>query len=228
VGGGDDGRPIAADFSSDSDILLIAFGGLKRGFGLIPPFEFFRLTGEVDTKKLYVRDMNQAWYHQGLPGIADNIDGVAVYLRDMIREQQPRKVVAVGNSAGGYAALLFGYLLSANIVLAFSPQTFISRHERALHGDDRWGEYQILNAHQSPTRQEKYFNLKRTLGAHRTRTKYRIYYQRENRLDNIHARRMRVVDNVFLHPRDEGKDDHHLVIHLRKNGALKKILMREL
>ena len=206
----------------------MAFGGLKRGFGLIPPFEFFRITREVDTKKLYVRDMNQAWYHRGLPGIADNIDGVAVYLKNMIREQQPRKVVAVGNSAGGYAALLFGYLLSANIVLAFSPQTFISKQERALHGDDRWEEYQILNAHQSPTRQEKYFNLKRTLGARRTGTKYRIYYQQENRLDRIHAKRMRVVPNVFLHPRPEGGDDHHLVVHLKRNGALKKMLMREL
>ena len=225
VGAKDGGGPIAVDFSSDSKVLLVAFGGLKRGVGRITPFEFFNLTRGANCKKIYVRDMNLAWYHCGLPGIAKNIDGVAKHLKGLIKKSGARKVVVVGNSAGGYAALLFGHLIGANVVLAFCPQTFISKKERQVHKDTRWEGNQIRNAHGSPTRQEKYFNLKRVLGG---RTRYHIFYQRRSRLDKIHAERMKVVKNVSLHPHDEGGGDHYLVVHLKKSGALKKILLREL
>lgn len=217
--------PIAVDFSSRSDVLLVAFGGLKGGIGRILPFEFFNLTKGIDTKKIYVRDLNLAWYHRGLPGIAKNIDGVAKHLKELVKKSGAKKVVVVGNSAGGYAALLFGYLIGADVVLAFAPQTFISRKERQIHKDTRWEGAQIRNAHGSPTRQERYFNLKRVLGGH---TRYHIYYQRKSRLDKIHAERMRAMKSVVLYPRDEGGGDHYLVVHLKKSGALKKILMREL
>lgn len=225
VGAKDGGGPIAVDFAPKSNVLLIAFGGLKRGVGRIQPFEFFNLTRGVNCKKIYVRDMNLAWYHKGLPGIAKNIDGIAKHLKGLIKKSGAKKVVCVGNSAGGYAALLFGHLIGANVVLAFAPQTFISKHERKVHKDIRWEGAQMRNAHGSPTRQERYFNLKRVLGG---RTKYRIFYQRKSRLDKIHAERMRVVFTVILHPHDEGGGDHYLVVHLKKSGALKKILLREL
>jgi len=67
VGAKDGGAAIAMDFSSKSDVMLIAFGGLKKGIGKITPFEFFNLTKGIEVKKIYVRDMNQAWYHRGLP-----------------------------------------------------------------------------------------------------------------------------------------------------------------
>lgn len=217
--------PMATDFSSKSDVMLVAFGGLKGGIGRILPFEFFNLTKDIDTKKIYVRDLSLAWYHKGLPGIAKNIDGVAKYLGGLVKKSGAKKVIVVGNSAGGYAALLFGHLIDADVVLAFAPQTFISQRERKTHKDTRWEGAQIRNAHNSSTRQEKYFNLKRVLGGH---TKFHIFYQRKSTLDKIHAERMRVVPTVVLHPRDEGGGDHYLVVHLKKNGVLKKILLREL
>jgi len=39
---------------------------------------------------------------------------------------------------------------------------------------------------------------------------------------------MKGIKGVSLHPRDEGGGDHYLVVHLKKSGALKKILLREL
>lgn len=213
--------PIATDFSSESNTLLIAFGGLKGGIGRILPFEFFNLTKDIDTKKIYVRDLSLAWYHRGLPKVAKNIDGIAKHLKGLINKSGAAKVVCVGNSAGGYAALLFGHLVGANTVLAFAPQTFISKRERQVHKDTRWEGNQIRNAHGSPTKQEKYFNLKRVLGG---RTKYHIYYQRKSRLDKIHAERMKVIKNISLHSHDEGGGDHYLVVHLKKSGKLKRIL----
>ena len=232
VGAKDGGGSIAADFSPDSDVMLIAFGGLKKGIGRIAPFEFFNLTKDVLVKKIYVRDLKQSWYHATLPGIADSphgtVDGVAGHLRKLIKQQRPRKVVCVGNSAGGYAALLFGCLIGAHVVHAFAPQTYIDKAGRKRNGDSRWEGAQIRNAHNSKTRREGYFDLRGFLPLRKTGTKYHIHYQSGSRVDRGHAERMRRVPRVVLHSYSEGGDDHYLVVHLKKSGVLKRILAREL
>lgn len=229
VGAHDRGGSIATDFSSKSDIVLIAFGGLKKGIGRIAPFEFFNLTKNVAVKKIYVRDLKQSWYHATLPGIADSphgtVDGVASHLRKLIKQQRPRKVVCVGNSAGGYAALLFGCLIGAHVVHAFAPQTFIDKAGRKRNGDRRWEGAQIRNVHNSKTRREGYFDLKKFLPLRKTGTKYHIHYQKGSRIDSVHAERMHRVPSVVLHSYKVGGDDHYLVVHLKKDGRLKKILV---
>lgn len=228
VGARDSGGGIATDFSADSDVMLVAFGGLKKGIGRIAPFEFFNLTKDVPVKKIYVRDMKQAWYHDGVPGVADSVDGVAKHLRRLIEKQKPRKVVAVGNSAGGYAALLFGHLIGATVVHAFAPQTFIDKEGRKRNGDRRWEGAQIRNAHAASGRRAGYFDLKRFFAARPSNTKFHIHYQRGSKIDSIHAERMRRIQGVYLHGYKAGGDDHYLVVHLKKDGRLKKILVGEL
>lgn len=77
--------PVALDLEPDSRTLLVAFGGIRGGLGL-PPFEFFRLTGELPVKKVYVRDLRQRWYHRGLPGIASDLAGMRAFLRVVVEE----------------------------------------------------------------------------------------------------------------------------------------------
>ena len=66
--------PMKADLDGDSRTLLIAFGGMVGGFG-IPFFEFSTLTGAFPVKRLFVRDLRQAWYHLGMPGRGELADG---------------------------------------------------------------------------------------------------------------------------------------------------------
>lgn len=217
-------EPIYTDFESNSDTMLVAFGGLKGGVGRILPFEFFNLTKDVKTKKIYVRDPRQLWYHIGLPDIADNIGGIVKHLRPIIKNQNPRRVVVVGNSAGGYAALLFGCFLIADSVLAFSPQTFLNKDLMTEHKDTRWTP-RLMALYR--VGDEKYYDLKRILHRHKHRkTRYHIHYPEKNRLDVLHARRMRVISKVSLYP--YASDTHQLVTDLRDLGMLKKILMKEL
>ena len=132
-----DAEPL--EFSdADSDVLLVAFGGLNRQIG-IPPFEFMRLTGETPVKKLFVRDPRQAWYHRGLPGYSDTLEETATVLAE--RTRGAARTVVTGNSAGGYAALLFGELLGADAIVCFAPQTTLRM--AALHelGDRRWDDH---------------------------------------------------------------------------------------
>jgi len=106
----------------------------------MPPFEFLSLTGGIPVKRVFVRDLRQAWYHHGLPGQGDGLLDVARVLRELIDGHDVRRVVMAGNSAGGYAALVFGCLLGADAVLAFAPQTVLDLGTLAEMGDHRWDE----------------------------------------------------------------------------------------
>ena len=112
---------LSIDMSSDSRTLLIAFGGMVGRIGM-PPFEFFALTGELPIKRLFVRDLRQAWYHRGIPGYGDTLADCAESLRRLIGDHDVDRVLTTGNSAGGYAALVFGALLGAETVLCFAPK----------------------------------------------------------------------------------------------------------
>ncbi|TGX48696.1 hypothetical protein E5A73_20535 [Sphingomonas gei] len=58
-----------------------------------------------------------------------------------------RRVVCIGYSMGGYAALLFGRLIGVDTIIALAPQTDLSRHALGAWGDHRW-DAQIARVHQ--------------------------------------------------------------------------------
>ena len=69
---------------------------------------------------LYLRNRHQ-WYIGGLKGIGKNIDHTLAFLRKQFALYN--KVLCIGSSAGGYASLLFGSLLSSDTVIASNAQT---------------------------------------------------------------------------------------------------------
>jgi pimeloyl-ACP methyl ester carboxylesterase len=216
---------IAEDFSSDSGVLLVALGGFAGGMG-IPPFEFFKITSDLDTNRVFIRDLPQAMYHMGLPGVGGGVDGIVGSIRRRIEENGIDRVVVVGNSGGGYASLLVGALLDADEVIAFSPVTFIGPVARFVHRDRRAPRL-FFRAWISPDRRSDYFDLKEVLKKHGTGSTFRIYYCHTGdmgRLDTLHATRMKDFPNVRLCRLDSG--GHNLVKLLRDDGKLDGILRR--
>src|SRR3990172_2690826 len=101
--------PILKDFSADSSHLLAAFGGYFGGG--VPPFEFSSVSEGADVKKLYVRDFRRAGYHAGLVGLSTDIPSTVEVLRGLIAESQAETVTFIGNSQGGFGAILLGPML---------------------------------------------------------------------------------------------------------------------
>jgi hypothetical protein len=209
--------PLAYDFSYSHRPLLIAFGGIQGALGL-PPFEFFNFTKSMQTNKLYVRDLEQSWYHSGLSPYTRNIEETIAFLRTKISESTSSKIIMVGNSMGGYAALLFGLAVNAERILAFSPQTFIDKWHRKLFWDRRW-PHRIKAAQQIAPRH--YLDLK-PLCKSNLKPDINIFFGETNRLDKIHAKRLSHCDNIKLHPYKEG--GHSVVKVLRDNGTLSKLI----
>ena len=73
-----------------------------------------------DFDVLYLRNQNK-WYIGGLNRIGKNINHTKAFLKKEFAKYD--KVLCIGNSAGGYASLLFGSILNVNEVITINAQT---------------------------------------------------------------------------------------------------------
>jgi len=207
--------------SPQSDTLLIAFGGMRGRIGM-PPFEFLRLTGAIPVKRLFVRDLRQAWYHRGLEGHGPTLQSVADTLQELIDANHVRRLVVTGNSAGGYAALVVGTLLNADTVVCFSPQTILDLDVLGAIGDHRWDERLREVSHDLD---ETWIDLREGLTAARNpgiNTRYKVFFDESLEVDRRHAERLSEIDRLRLYR--FGRGGHYLVRALRDCGALERIL----
>lgn len=68
---------------------------------------------------IYVRDVYKNWCIEGINSRINSQEKLASKLKELV---SGREIITVGSSAGGYMALLFGVLLNAKRIFAFSPQ----------------------------------------------------------------------------------------------------------
>ena len=111
----------------NADTLIVSFAGYNKLFGGIPRFEFANFLNAhfADTDRQFYVDNCMNLYHKGIMGISKTIDETVEYLKTEIGGY--KRVVFIGVSAGGYAAILFGSLLNIASVVAFIPQTLRTR-----------------------------------------------------------------------------------------------------
>ena len=179
--------------------LIICFGGISLCMHGIPPFEFLRYLSSVYTNSCdlyFFIDRKQCWYHNGIHNISNNIDETVTYLKDIIKNYE--KVIFMGVSAGGYAAILFGSLCNVTDVVSFIPQT-------------------ILHKPIYP----KYKNLKLIIN---NTTKYLLYgdkfIQNKNNLHHIrHCNNLKEFKNVKII-----KKNNIILKELRDEGIIKKVI----
>jgi hypothetical protein len=108
--------------------LIICFGGMALKFAGILPFEFLNYLSSLYKSTcdlIFFIDIHGCWYHKGIKDITNNIDETVIYINNIIKDGNYEKVIFMGTSAGGYAAILFGSLCNVHNVISFVPQTFI-------------------------------------------------------------------------------------------------------
>ncbi len=206
-----------------SENLLVTFGGINRGLG-IPVFEFFNSLKEINCDKLFLRDFKQAWYHNGINENINNVDYIRKFLQKIIHDNNYTKTCFLGNSMGGYAAILFGTMINVNTIISFAPQTFIDKWNRYRNFDTRWKK-QLSMVYTNTNKNTKYFDLKKYL---KTLPAFSgsitIYYCPKQRLDKIHAERLKGCAEITLVKIDDG--GHDVVKTLRDTGELKSVITK--
>jgi Flp pilus assembly protein TadD len=117
------------------DTLVLVFSHLEEPVGR---FSLHRTVSHLDANCLLMNTPQRSYYALGVPGLGNTVGETVASLRRIVAALQPRAVVTIGISMGGYAALLFGALLPADRILALSPETLLmlpgSRSRAALRG----------------------------------------------------------------------------------------------
>ena len=101
---------VEVELSKNRSNLYIFFGGIAAGINM-PPFEFYNSAKIIDENKIFIRDFSQSWYQNGLSKISKDIDSTVNFLKLQIKTIKPHKIFFVGNSMGGYAAIMFAQLI---------------------------------------------------------------------------------------------------------------------
>ena len=215
---GKDESTVGLDLERDGRTMLVMFSGYQQGLGM-PVLEFRRITQAVAAKLVFLRDPAQSWYHGNLPGAGNGPTQIAEFIGRLKAGAGCERLVCVGNSMGGYGALLVGSLAAADRVIAFSPQTFISRWLRLRHLDRRWGN-RIPLARRSAGALRAAFDLAAFLRPPGYGSAD-IYADSSHRLDAVHAHRLERVDSTKIHFIDGG---HGAIKRMRDSGELLSII----
>jgi hypothetical protein len=114
-------------------------------------YEWFNTRFNYAQKHIFMRDIFKQWY---LCGLNSNINSPQNLLEFLRKETCGYKVIAIGSSAGGYAATLYGSLLGAECVLSFNGQMELNS---ILDRSSTTFDPILFDLQNSPLR--KYYNL---------------------------------------------------------------------
>lgn len=213
-----------------SPILFAAFAGLQLE-KKIPSFHGLRAVEPFPVNKLAVRDVRQMMYQQGFPGTDGTAASVGHLLREYVADRGFKATLTMGSSMGGYASLLYGWFIGADVVHAFAPLTrlptrtvpqnllLLAKGHRRLATVN----FRLLFDRELD---RSCYDLSKVLSQSNGRTTYHIYYGTGHSRDNIHAKRMADIPGVMLHPYDT--NDHQVATQIRDSGELSRILARSL
>ena len=214
-------NPTELSAVAGSKDMFVFFGGIAAGI-VIPPFEFYSAAQILDASRLFIRDLDQCWYQTGVPGVSRDIDETAQFIRDAKASLGAERLVLVGNSMGGFAALLFAALIPDCRAVAFSPQTFISPLLRLWHRDRRWYRSVAKAWRRSVIRPHVWDLLTLLMKRMPAANSATVFAASGHRLDRLHAERLRGVPGVTIRLLDG--DGHNLVRGLRDRGELPAII----
>ncbi|MCV2362472.1 cupin-like domain-containing protein [Paucibacter sp. DJ1R-11] len=223
------------DIGEPGDALVITFGFAQWQHPV--DFDFVgrlrKLEGILGQRfhRLYLRDPQLSWYLRGVPGLGVDVATTVAALTQVIAALKPSRVITLGQSMGGYAAVLYGHLLGAERAVAFGALSTMSPISARKLGDKRW-----LSTMQAPAddgllseQSDLALSLSRQPGL-----EMRMHYgmrpdideEGSENLDLFHARRFAALPStrVDLHP----KSGHAVVEHLRVAREIDAVLLQDL
>lgn len=106
-------------FSSNNIYFPNDSNTFKNNILLKDRFEWTNQKIRYAHKHIFIRDIKKQWY---LTGINAQINSPVRLFSFLERETKNYKIITVGSSAGGYGAILYGSMLKAFRIFAFSPQ----------------------------------------------------------------------------------------------------------
>lgn len=223
--------PVRVNKGKDDSVLIIVFSGVQRPGPVV--YEFSDTIKTLGYNRIFLVDKHRLWFHHGIDRERPDFPSLIAYLKREIAELRPDKVVCVGASAGGYAAIVAGHQLRADYVHAFSPQTilrtalakFPSRPDTGLLLDLKTYAHFTLSRLRlllSKRAKRELFDLAETLKEPNGKTTYFVHYCCGAQEDRHHAKHISGMADVICigYP----CYTHAAAIFLAKKGFLTEVL----
>lgn len=185
-----------SDAGEDRSMTVAAFTGGARLL-LLRPFDFMDVTGMMHYDRILLRDPTKSWFHLGFGEPGGSFDSVVQTVRNLNLELKGEKVMTIGTSMGGYAALLAGHALGADYVHAFSPQTNLGAESIAQLDDlELAGSSNLARVHARLGPDAEILDLRRVLARPNGKTRYFIHVCSGRPLDLKRAERLAGLPQV--------------------------------
>ncbi len=166
-------------------------------------FEWEKTSKDFKENRIFVRDVRRGWYH----------DSFKQLIAELETATKGKKILAVGASMGGYAALVVAHVFKGSAI-AFSPQVNLKIDWYKIN-DGRWIDN--IESVNKITRTPEYLDMSFLEGE-----QYQIYYPSEVPIDAKHA----TMIKGKLFPIAYG--DHNLAGYLKSKGQLIEIIRSRL
>lgn len=215
--------PILVERGRDTSVLIIAFTGFVHRLSM-RVYEFFEVTQATGYSRILLCDKHRIWYHHGIDGRRNDYPSLLACLQSHIAELKPQKIICLGTSAGGYAAIVAGHHLGADYVHAFAPDTFLDVSLGACVRTLWAGRYRLprWKLLLSRTAKREFFDLAELLKAHNGKTTYYVHHCENAGRDVKGAKRIASLPGVVSLPYP--CTTHAVAFFLAKEGFLKEIL----
>ncbi len=224
INGENVGRPLIISFS-------FAFWERPCEFDFIGRFKKIEGLYDQPFNSIFLRDRHSLWYHRGVNGLGNNIGDVVAFLKLKIEHLQPSMIVTIGQSMGGYAALIFGALLKADKIISFAPLSFIDPEKLNFFGDRRY--YQALKKINDIKLDVKYLDVLEVFSSVKHDPEIHVVFGVDGdsdrelvHMDSMHALRLQALPGCVLHAL-EGVG-HLVVKHLADNEMMDSFLLKHI
>lgn len=215
--------PVLVERGRDESVLIIAFTGFIHRLSL-RVYEFFDATKHLGYSRILLRDQYRVWYQHGIDRERPDFPSLVQYLSKEVADLNPQKVICLGTSSGGYAAILAGHQLKADYVHAFAPDTFLKIRIRSCLAGLWKGRYQLprWKLLLSKRARPELFDLAKVLRDHNGRTTYFVHHCSGHERDRVRTARISGMPGVvsIAYP----CNTHSVAVFLGKKGFLPKIL----
>lgn len=206
----------------DDSTLVIAFSG---GFNLLMmnPYDFMSITNLQQYHRIFFQDKYNLWYQNGVNSNLTSFRQLCHFISTMARTLNVERLLVIGTSSGGHAALLAGHRLKADAVHVFGPQTNVGlgflREESIRSIKARRRKVRLL--YRKQWLNWRNFDLKKALRRYNGKTQYYIHYAIDNPRDRERALYLEQTPGVrlFSYP----YKTHGIVSRISKRGMLEQL-----
>lgn len=173
---------------------VVVFAGLADGgefrFSLLDAF-----FAKLGLTAIYLYDAKRAVYCLGIDELGNGLEETLEGLRKIIDEIHPDKpVYTFGNSAGGFAAVLYAHGLKADATISFSPPVTLNPEE----GEERFGDRRARLTARRLARNVDFsrFDLKTLMPEMKDTYQLVVYGPGDDCMDHLHSADYQPFENA--------------------------------